>query len=172
MKKNKERNLTTIEKIAEKFKTSKNYVKCVLKVGDVNPDYFPRIGKGKMALYVAYSRAIAEERKEKQEVPKASEARQFTPDPEEELTVDPTQVEDQEGTTGTDPQPASEVTVADAKGDSMAEKQEDQLTVDPTQVTAPADAVTIAEDNTITFRCPCGSGKTYVINLNSTNNEQ
>lgn len=129
MKKNRARNLTTIGKIAKKFKRSENYVKCVLKAGDVNIDLLDRVGKGRMALYVAYSRALEEERKQQQEVPQVLDVNHFEPDAEEELTVD------------------------------------------PTQVTAAVKAVTIADDNTITFRCPCGSGKTYVINLNTKNDE-
>lgn len=129
-KSKKERNPTTNELIAATFKRTENYVKHVLKVGDVNPDMLDRVQEGRMALYIAYSRAISEERKEKQEVPQVAEVNQFEPDTAEELTAD------------------------------------------PTHVTAPVSAVTIAEDNTITFRCPCGSGKTYVINLNSTSNEQ
>lgn len=173
-KNKKERNPATVEMIAKKFKTSKNYVRSVLKVGDVNPDLFDRIMKGRMALYVAYGRAIVEERKQKQEVPPVSDVNHFEPDTGEQLTVDPTQVEGQEGITGTDPQPASEVTVADAKGASIEEKQanqEDQPTVKPAQVTAPADAVTIGEDNTIMFRCPGECNKTYLIILNANNNE-
>lgn len=173
-KSKKERNPTTNELIAATFKRTENYVKHVLKVGDVNPDMLDRVQEGRMALYVAYSRAISEERKEKQEVPEVAEVNQFEPDTREELAENSTQVEDQEGTTGTDSQPASGVTVANAKGASIPEKQtdqEDQLTVDPTQVTAAVEAVTIAEDNTITFRCPCGSGKTYLINVKTKNDE-
>ena len=172
MKKNKkERNPTTNELIAAKFKKSENYVKGVLKIGDVNPDYFGRITKGKMALYVAYSRAIAEERKEKQEVPKVSDPKQFETDSEAEPTLDSTQVDGEE-TTEKEAEPASPAVKDDAHSNTKSQDdQEDEPTLDPTQVIAPVDAITVANNGTIEFGCPCGCNKTYVININTNKDE-
>jgi hypothetical protein len=65
----KKRRENAYEKIAKRFKVKPSYVQSILKIGRVNPMYFERISKGRMAVYVAESKVKSEEKKELQEVP-------------------------------------------------------------------------------------------------------
>lgn len=66
----KERNATIVEKIAKLFGKSSSYVKHILKIGKVNPEYFELITNEKFSVFGAYSACIAEARGELPSVPK------------------------------------------------------------------------------------------------------
>ena len=66
----KKRNAAIYEKIGKLFGKSSSYVKHILKIGRVNPEYFERITNGKFSVFGAYSACIAEARGDIPPVPK------------------------------------------------------------------------------------------------------
>lgn len=89
----KKRREKTHERIARMFNVKPNYVMHILKIGDVNPEYFDRLRKGRIARYVAYSACISEQRQEYPPVPTDKEPIHFTPETGEEPIINLKQVQ-------------------------------------------------------------------------------
>lgn len=168
MKKNKKRNPTTIEQIAKRFKVKPNYVRCILKVGRVKPLNFDRMKRDRMALYVAYSDAVAEERGSIPEVPgvqpvmyyhsstnTVSESMyQEVLEAENSATVSTTFVSDDEPVV------------------TSTQVIEASLTVDSPQVASNKQLVEHIDMDQVKFRCPCGCNKEFIINHKKLTYEQ
>ena len=159
------RNPTTYDKIAKRFKVKSHYVKSILKIGRVNPEYFDLIRRGRMAPYVAYSQALAEERKKKQEVAKEKDPVFF--EPSAEPTLETTQVAEPTTTEETDKKvnPA-----ADSSGVEVELEKKQQPVLDSTQVDSKSGFVKRLSADTISFQCP--NGCTYVINHDTLSYEE
>lgn len=159
MKKNKKkRNLTTVEKIAEKFNVKPHYVRSVLKVGRVKPINFGRIKRGRMALFVAYSDAIAEERGDIPDVPEVKPVMYYhtaTNTVSESMYLEVLEAENS-ATVSTTFEPSGEPVMDSTHG-------EVSLTVDSEQVEQ-EHLLERVDDDHIRFICPCGCNNQFIIN--------
>lgn len=158
MKTNK-RNLTTNELIAKKFNVKPNYVKCILKIGRVKPINFERIKKGRMAVYVAYSDALAEERGAQPNVPAVKPVMYFDPN------------------TGTisdrSTNVADEIQLAvNSAQDDQEKNSAVEHTVNSTQDDLKSDVLQRLELGIIRFKCPGGCQHEFIINHKTLTYEQ
>lgn len=162
----KKRRETAYEKIAKRFKVKPSYVKHILKIGRVNPLYFERLTQGRIALYVAYSKVKSEEKGELQPIPLVKAVMYFSRQLElganflqvdADVTVQPAAVEKE---------PVSDLTpetITPEQKEPAAKQQ---------QVETEVQTIQRLTDNTITFRCPCGCGNTFIINHQTLTHER
>lgn len=92
MKKNKNVREKTHERIARLFKVKPYYVQYILKIGDVNDEYFERLRIGRIALYVAYNACVSEAKGVYPPVPTDSDPVLFTESEDDELVSNSKQV--------------------------------------------------------------------------------
>lgn len=157
MKNKKKRNLTTVEKIAEKFNVKPHYVRSVLKVGRVKPINFNRIKKGRMALYVAYSDAKAEEKGDVPNVPEIKPVMYYhsATNTVSESMYPEVLVAEYSATVSTTFESGGEPVMNSTNG-------EVSLSTDSPQVEQTL--LERIDEEHIRFVCPCGCNNEYIIN--------
>ena len=159
MKKNK-RNPTTIELVAKKFKVTPSYVRCILKVGRVKPLNFRRMKKDRIALYVAHSDAVKEEKGDVPDVPEVFPIMYYhtaTRTATEMMYLESSIGENTDNTSVTEVSNDEPVVTSTLDNDIS-------LTVDSPQVDQPDQLLTRIDVDTIHFKCPCGCEQEFIIN--------
>lgn len=156
----KKRNPTTIEIIAKKCKVKPNYVKSILKIGRVKPINFRRMKEGRMAVYVAYTDALAEERGDMPDVPIAKPVMYYQSDTNTASQVRyPDSVEDANtGSVSSTFVHFDEPTVNSTQDEGV------ELTVFPPQEKVNQKTVEHIDIEQVRFSCPCGCNKVFIIN--------
>lgn len=145
---NKKRNPTTIELIAKRFKVKPNYVRSILKVGRVKPLNFLRIKAGRMAVYVAYNDALAEEKGDKPEVP----------------SIKPVMYYDNATNTASQVKYPNSLEAANSDSVSTTFEHFDEPTANLPQENTNKPTVELIDIEQIRFSCPCGCNKVFIIN--------